>query len=297
MVKLDIITCPVWGAASRAARSARDRAIHPRDLPPHGGPPSRARRLEAKAARGGDRVRARAPALPHGRRMGGSTRAITSSCAGTVSSCRGGGSRSPRSRRATWSRARIVPGYNHQIGIEHEHAGTESMTAAQRTASARTQAWIAAALPPPFGAPGRSALGALRDDVPRQPPSRRSRGSTPWRTISSRARLASYDAAPARTFQGRAGRTKPIALYPFEAPAPTARGRARAHAPVVVGDPTTRAARIVCRPCGRAGARDHKHGRTPLARLRPRVAAVRPDLDMAARPRRMDEYPGTKTER
>lgn len=35
------------------------------------------------------------------------------------------------------------PGQNNQIGIEHEHAGAEPMTAAQREASAQLQAWIA----------------------------------------------------------------------------------------------------------------------------------------------------------
>lgn len=35
------------------------------------------------------------------------------------------------------------PGQNHQIGIEHEHQGTEPMTDAQRQASAALQAWIA----------------------------------------------------------------------------------------------------------------------------------------------------------
>lgn len=35
------------------------------------------------------------------------------------------------------------PDFNDQIGIEHEHKGSESMTAAQRQASARLQAWIA----------------------------------------------------------------------------------------------------------------------------------------------------------
>lgn len=35
------------------------------------------------------------------------------------------------------------PGQNTQIGIEHEHLGTEEMTPAQREASAVLQAWIA----------------------------------------------------------------------------------------------------------------------------------------------------------
>lgn len=35
------------------------------------------------------------------------------------------------------------PGQNGNIGIEHEHKGTEAMTRAQREASARLQAWIA----------------------------------------------------------------------------------------------------------------------------------------------------------
>lgn len=35
------------------------------------------------------------------------------------------------------------PGQNDQVGIEHEHLGTEPMTEAQREASARLQAWIA----------------------------------------------------------------------------------------------------------------------------------------------------------
>jgi hypothetical protein len=35
------------------------------------------------------------------------------------------------------------PGQNQQIGIEHEHNGTESMTSAQRGASAQLMAWIA----------------------------------------------------------------------------------------------------------------------------------------------------------
>jgi hypothetical protein len=35
------------------------------------------------------------------------------------------------------------PGQNDQIGIEHEHKGTEEMTAKQRESSARLQAWIA----------------------------------------------------------------------------------------------------------------------------------------------------------
>lgn len=35
------------------------------------------------------------------------------------------------------------PSQNDQIGIEHEHAGTEAMTDEQREASARLQAWIA----------------------------------------------------------------------------------------------------------------------------------------------------------
>lgn len=35
------------------------------------------------------------------------------------------------------------PGQNEQIGIEHEHRGTESMTPEQHEASARLQAWIA----------------------------------------------------------------------------------------------------------------------------------------------------------
>lgn len=34
------------------------------------------------------------------------------------------------------------PGQNNQIGIEHEHKGTEPMTAAQRRASARLLAWF-----------------------------------------------------------------------------------------------------------------------------------------------------------
>src|SRR3954454_21227352 len=34
------------------------------------------------------------------------------------------------------------PGFNTQVGIEHEHAGTEEMTAAQRASSALLQAWI-----------------------------------------------------------------------------------------------------------------------------------------------------------
>lgn len=35
------------------------------------------------------------------------------------------------------------PGQNGQVGIEHEHAGAEAMTAAQIEASARLQAWVA----------------------------------------------------------------------------------------------------------------------------------------------------------
>lgn len=35
------------------------------------------------------------------------------------------------------------PGFNTQVGIEHEHQGNEQMTKAQREASARLQAWIA----------------------------------------------------------------------------------------------------------------------------------------------------------
>jgi hypothetical protein len=35
-------------------------------------------------------------------------------------------------------------GQNHNVGIEHEHHGTEAMTAAQRQASARLIAWISA---------------------------------------------------------------------------------------------------------------------------------------------------------
>lgn len=35
------------------------------------------------------------------------------------------------------------PGFNDQIGIEHEHLGTEPMTVEQRRASARLMAWIA----------------------------------------------------------------------------------------------------------------------------------------------------------
>jgi hypothetical protein len=35
------------------------------------------------------------------------------------------------------------PGQNDQIGVEHEHAGDEPMTAAQREASAQLMAWIA----------------------------------------------------------------------------------------------------------------------------------------------------------
>lgn len=35
------------------------------------------------------------------------------------------------------------PGQNTQIGIEHEHKGSEEMTSAQRHSSARLQAWIA----------------------------------------------------------------------------------------------------------------------------------------------------------
>jgi N-acetylmuramoyl-L-alanine amidase len=40
-------------------------------------------------------------------------------------------------------RSAHCPGQNDQIGIEHEHLGTEEMTVAQRNASARLQAWIA----------------------------------------------------------------------------------------------------------------------------------------------------------
>ena len=40
-------------------------------------------------------------------------------------------------------RSAHCPGQNDQIGIEHEHYGLEEMTAAQRKASARLQAWIA----------------------------------------------------------------------------------------------------------------------------------------------------------
>jgi len=36
------------------------------------------------------------------------------------------------------------PGQNHNVGIEHEHQGTEAMTAAQRQASALLIAWISA---------------------------------------------------------------------------------------------------------------------------------------------------------
>lgn len=36
------------------------------------------------------------------------------------------------------------PTRNHQIGIEHEHAGSEQMTKAQREASAKLMAWISA---------------------------------------------------------------------------------------------------------------------------------------------------------
>ena len=48
----------------------------------------------------------------------------------------------------TISRGKMVisahcPGQNDQIGIEHEHAGTEPMTTAQRLGSAMLQAWIA----------------------------------------------------------------------------------------------------------------------------------------------------------
>lgn len=35
------------------------------------------------------------------------------------------------------------PGQNHQIGIEHEHRGSEEMTPAQRRASSTLMAWIA----------------------------------------------------------------------------------------------------------------------------------------------------------
>ena len=35
------------------------------------------------------------------------------------------------------------PGQNTNIGIEHEHLGSELMTSAQRRASAELQAWIA----------------------------------------------------------------------------------------------------------------------------------------------------------
>lgn len=40
-------------------------------------------------------------------------------------------------------RSAHCPGQNNQVGIEHEHAGTEPMTIAQRRASAELQAWIA----------------------------------------------------------------------------------------------------------------------------------------------------------
>lgn len=40
-------------------------------------------------------------------------------------------------------RSAHCPGQNEQIGIEHEHNGTESMTAEQRESSARVRAWIA----------------------------------------------------------------------------------------------------------------------------------------------------------
>jgi hypothetical protein len=40
-------------------------------------------------------------------------------------------------------RSAHCPGQNAQIGIEHEHAGSEPMTPAQREASAQLQAWIA----------------------------------------------------------------------------------------------------------------------------------------------------------
>jgi N-acetylmuramoyl-L-alanine amidase len=52
-----------------------------------------------------------------------------------------------RTIRAIQHRKMVVsahcPGQNDQIGIEHEHQAHESMTAAQREASARLQAWIA----------------------------------------------------------------------------------------------------------------------------------------------------------
>jgi hypothetical protein len=40
-------------------------------------------------------------------------------------------------------RSAHCPGQNDQIGIEHEHKGTEAMTKAQRESSARLMAWIA----------------------------------------------------------------------------------------------------------------------------------------------------------
>jgi len=40
-------------------------------------------------------------------------------------------------------RSAHCPGQNDQIGIEHEHLGTEKMTPKQREASARLMAWIA----------------------------------------------------------------------------------------------------------------------------------------------------------
>lgn len=40
-------------------------------------------------------------------------------------------------------RSAHCPGQNDQIGVEHEHAGTEPMTPSQRESAARLQAWIA----------------------------------------------------------------------------------------------------------------------------------------------------------
>lgn len=67
------------------------------------------------------------------------------------------------------------PGMNHQIGIEHEHQGHEEMTAAQRTASAELMVWIAqhyhrkTALPvdPHSAHYATSCPGNLRTEIPR----------------------------------------------------------------------------------------------------------------------------------
>jgi hypothetical protein len=209
MVRIQIITCPEWGARRPQAGDPRGRRGRARDLPSHGRASPRARVPGSESLAEAMQYARDDPGVPHGRerldRLGPSLprvpeRRILQGRWLTVSAIEAGhmveGAHCPGQNHGDRDRARALG-----PRVAHGQAASEL---------GRLMAWIAISTAATTPLPVDPHSDALRDDVPGnlRPAYRRDPRARP-RSSVTRARS---DAAPARTDQGRADGRGRVAL-------------------------------------------------------------------------------------